>query len=93
MKLELVSHRAQELCESGGGRPGLPVPNSPYALCGRLATLNLNISMSVGALEPCEHAGGGAGLSRSELDGLLLQFVLSNGLSGHCLCDFVPHDC
>ena len=22
--------RAQELCESGGGRPGLPVPNKPY---------------------------------------------------------------
>ena len=31
--------RAQELCESGGGRPGLPVPNSPYGLCGRKATL------------------------------------------------------
>ena len=28
----------QELCESGGGRPGLPVPNSPYGLCGRTAT-------------------------------------------------------
>ena len=24
----------QELCESGGGRPGLPVPNSPYGFCG-----------------------------------------------------------
>ena len=23
-------HRAQELCENRGGRPGLPVPNSPY---------------------------------------------------------------
>ena len=22
------------------GRPGLPVPNSPYGLCGRKATLN-----------------------------------------------------
>ena len=30
--------RAQELCESGGGRPGLPVYNSPYGLCGRKAT-------------------------------------------------------
>ena len=49
--------------------------------------------MSVEALEPCEHAGGGDGLSRSELDGLLLQFVLVSGLSGHCLCDFVPHNC
>ena len=32
--------RAQELCESRGGCPGLPVPNSPYGLCGRKATLN-----------------------------------------------------
>ena len=23
------------VCESGGGRPGLPVPNSPYGLSGR----------------------------------------------------------
>ena len=30
----------QELCESGGGRPGLPFPNDPYGLCGRKATLN-----------------------------------------------------
>ena len=34
--------RAQALCESRGGRPGLPVPDSPYGLCGRKATLNLN---------------------------------------------------
>ena len=26
-QLELYYHRTQELCESGGGRPGLPVPN------------------------------------------------------------------
>ena len=37
-----TSNRAQELCESRGGRPGLPVPNSPYGLCGREVTLNLN---------------------------------------------------
>ena len=30
--------RAQELCESRGGRPGLPVPKSLYGLCGRKAT-------------------------------------------------------
>ena len=36
-------YRSQELCESRGGRPGLPVPNSPYGLCGREATLNLNL--------------------------------------------------
>ena len=32
--------RAQQLCESRGGRPGLPVPNKPYGFCGREATLN-----------------------------------------------------
>ena len=31
--------RAQELCESRGGLPGLPVPNSPYGLCGRRAAV------------------------------------------------------
>ena len=31
---------AQELCESRCGRRGLPVPNSPYDLCGCKATLN-----------------------------------------------------
>ena len=35
-------HRDQELCESLGGRPGLPVSGSPYGLCGRKATLNSN---------------------------------------------------
>ena len=35
--------RGQELCESRGGHPGLPVPNSPYGLCGRKATMNLNM--------------------------------------------------
>ena len=36
----LQAFRAQELCESRGGRPGLPVPNSAYGLCGRKSTLN-----------------------------------------------------
>ena len=36
--------RAQELCESRGGRPGLPVLNSPYGLCGHKATLNCNMT-------------------------------------------------
>ena len=41
VKAILEEHsRAKELCESRGGRPGLPVPNSPYGLCGRKATLN-----------------------------------------------------
>ena len=36
----------RELCESGGGRPELPVSDSPYGLCGRKATLDLNQAMS-----------------------------------------------
>ena len=32
-----IFYRGQELCESRGGRPGLPVPRSPYGLCGRKA--------------------------------------------------------
>ena len=36
----LAVDRAQGLCESRGGRPGLPVPNSPYGPFGREATLN-----------------------------------------------------
>ena len=50
------SVRAQELCESGGGRPGLPVPNSPYGLRGRKATLENR------AQELCESRGGRPGL-------------------------------
>ena len=44
-------HRAQGLCESGDGRPGLLVPNSPYGLCGRKATLNLNMFVTEPAQE------------------------------------------
>ena len=29
----------QELCERRGGRPGFPVPNGPYGLCGRKANI------------------------------------------------------
>ena len=35
--------RAREPCESRDGRPGPPGSNSPYGLCGRKATLNLNL--------------------------------------------------
>ena len=31
--------RAQELCESPGELPALPVPNGLYGLCGRKTTL------------------------------------------------------
>ena len=47
--------RAQEVCESRGGRPGHPVPVSPYGLCARKATLN---SARVRAQEVCGGRGG-----------------------------------
>ena len=37
--------RGQEVCESGGGRPVLPVPNNPYGFCGCKATLKKNIDL------------------------------------------------
>ena len=51
------AHRAQEMYVkvSRGGRPGLPVPNNPYGLCGRKATLN---SWPFRAQELCESRGG-----------------------------------
>ena len=58
--LLIVRHdRAHELCESRGGRPGLPVPNSHYALCGCKATLNLQHDR---AQELGESRGGRPGL-------------------------------
>ena len=35
-----LKNRAQNLCESRGGCPGLPVPNKPYGFYERKATLN-----------------------------------------------------
>ena len=53
------SFRAQELWESWGGRPGLPIPNSPYSICGRKTTLNL---LNVRAQELWESWSGRPGL-------------------------------
>ena len=44
------------MCEGRGGRPGLRVPNGPYGLCDRKATLKNR------AQELCESLGGRAGL-------------------------------
>ena len=60
---ETSSHRpcldrrvtAQE-CGSRGDRPGLPVPNNPYGLCGLKATLKNRVQ------ELCESRGGRPGL-------------------------------
>ena len=35
--------------------------------------------------------GGGAGLSRNQLDTLLFQLFSTAGSLDTCLCDFVPH--
>ena len=40
LKHAQAAYATQELCESRGGHSGLPVPNNPYGLCGRTATLN-----------------------------------------------------
>ena len=46
--------RAQELCESRGGRPGLPVPNSRYGLCGRKSTLNWKARVVLNTQKMCK---------------------------------------
>ena len=48
--------RVRELCDSRGGRPGLPVPNSPYGLCGRKATFNSLNSFPNRAQELCPNS-------------------------------------
>ena len=42
------------VCESGGGRPGLPVSNSPYGLCGRKATLNFKTRVVLNTRKMCK---------------------------------------
>ena len=37
-ELSKIPHKAQELCESRSGCPGLPVPNKPDGFCGCKAT-------------------------------------------------------
>ena len=46
--------RGQELCESRGGRPGLPVPKSPYGLYWRNATLNWTLPPSPKLFMQCK---------------------------------------
>ena len=45
--------------ESQGGRPGLPVSNSPYGLCGRKATLNLKTKVRAEELSSESRCGPG----------------------------------
>ena len=60
---EEVHYRAPELCESRGSRPGLPVPNSLYGLCGRKATFEEEKEMvHYRVQELCESRDGRPGL-------------------------------
>ena len=45
--------RAQELCESRDGHPGFPVPNSPFGLCGRKATVNFETQWGESEFRSC----------------------------------------
>ena len=44
LNLNCLPLRAQKLCESRGGRPELPAPNSFNGLCGHKASLKLSLS-------------------------------------------------
>ena len=55
----VILFRSQKLCESRGGRPGLPVPNIPCGLCGHETTLNRRGEFR--AQELCESRGGRPG--------------------------------
>ena len=73
----------QELYGGRDGRSGLPVPNSPYGLCGRKATLNYKFR----AQELCESRGGRPGLPVSNsLYGLYGRKATLNYLRAQELC-------
>ena len=72
--------RPQELCEEsrGGRRPELPVPNSPYGLCGRKVN-----SKGLRAQELCGRKANSKGLRAQELCG---HKANSEGLRAQELC-------
>ena len=48
-KWACITSRAQELCESQGGRPGLPVPNKP----------TVSVDVKQHSTNKCKEEGGG----------------------------------
>ena len=65
LNLNKKNIRAQELSESRGGHPGLPVPHNSYGFRGHKTTLNLNFnyySFYIRAQELCESRGGHPGI-------------------------------
>ena len=65
-----LDDRTQELCESRGGRPELPVPNKPYGLCGRQAICILTCILKYRAQELCESPP-------------VKQAIIMSGFDGH----------
>ena len=70
-----ILHRAHELCESRGGRPGLPGPNKPAGFCVHEATLNqylthtsFNAYVNVGSSLMTQSDLGPTVLSREQRD-------------------------
>ena len=54
----IVKLTAQELCESRGGRPELPVTNTPWSLCTLRRTLNIvKLTWKLRWLVQCERRG------------------------------------
>ena len=83
--------RAQELCESRGGRPGprneLRFPNKPHDFCGRKATLNRTVQVNLlTASRPCSVTG--IHLVRTQV--LTIKTRLPKGQQGGFEEDGVP---
>ena len=82
-----VNQKGKALCESRGGHPGLPVPNSLYGLCGHKATLEEGIGGR--AQDLCESRGGRPGLPVPNSLYGLCKATLEEGIGGRSqeLCE------
>ena len=82
------ARRAQELCENRGGHPGLPVPNSPYHICGRKTTVNQHQTHLREPVWPSGKAGKQRDLG---LNPLRLSFLFKSCGLWTLSSGFVPH--
>ena len=84
--------KALEMCESGGGRPGRPVPDKPYGFCGRKATLKLKPYQRCEPVWPSGEAGRLVSRKTSVRFPASALLPVENGCGLWTLsCDFVPH--